>query len=103
MNFIYTRPGEMALVRRCFLDGQKDFHFNAIGQAVKRDVARSGGNMQAKTMAADRKYGGLQLKDKFVGQPGVVGKKARHTAHRGGQAFIGVHAQAEVEGVRGHG
>ena len=59
--------------------------------------------MQAETMAADRKNRGLQLEDKFVGQPGVVGKKARNAAHCGGQALIGVHAQAKVEGVGGHG
>jgi len=54
--------------------------------------------MQAETMAADRKNGGLQFEDKLVGQAGIVGKKARHAAHCGGQALIGVHAQAEVEG-----
>ncbi len=59
--------------------------------------------MQAETMAAGRKNGGLQFEDAFVAQPGVVRKKTRHTAHRGGQALIGVHAQAEVEGVGGHG
>lgn len=93
----------MAFVGGRFLGGEKKFHLNAIGKAVKRDLARSTGMMQAKAMAAGRKNGGLQLEDKFVIQPGVVGKKARYTAHRGGQALIGVHAQAEVEGAGGHG
>jgi len=103
MNFIDARPGEMAFVGGRFLGGEKEFHLNAIGQAVKGDVTRSAGMMQAETTAAGRKNGGLQFEDKFVGQTGVVGKKARHTAHRGCQALIGVHAQADVDGVGGHG
>ena len=103
MNFIDTRPGKMAFVGGRFLCGQKEFHLNAIGQAVKGNFARSAGIMQAETMAAGGKNGGLQFEDQFVGQPGVVRKKARYTAHRGGQALVGVHAQAEVEGVGGHG
>jgi len=103
VNFIDARPGEMAFVGGRFFGGEKDFHLNAIGKAVKGDIARSAGMMQAETMAAGRKNGGLQLEDQFVIQAGVVGKKARHTAHRGGQALIAVHAQAEVEGAGGHG
>jgi hypothetical protein len=93
----------MAFVGGRFLGGEKKFHLNAIGQTLKRDLARSAGMMQAKAMAAGRKNGGLQFEDKFVIQAGVVGKKARHTAHRGGQALIAVQAQPNVEGVGGHG
>ena len=103
MNFIHTRPSEMAFVGGRFLGGEKEFHLNAIGKAVKRNLTRSAGMMQAEAMAAGRKNGGLQLEDNFIGQAGVVSKKARHTAHRGGQALIGVHAQAEVKGAGGHG
>ena len=103
VNFIDARPGEMAFVGGRFFDGEKEFHLNAIDKAVKRDLTRSAGMMQAKTMAAGRKNGGLQFEDKLVGQAGVVSKKARHAAHRGGQALIGVHAQAEVKGAGGHG
>ena len=76
----------MVLVGGRFLGGEKEFHLNAIGKAVKHDLARSAGVMQAETMAADRKNGGLQFEDKLVGQAGIVGKKARHAAHCGGQA-----------------
>jgi len=93
----------MTFVGGRFFGREKEFHLNAIGQAVKRNLARSAGMMQAEAMAAGRKNGGLQFEDKFVGQAGVVGKKARHTAHRGSQALIGVHAQAKVEGVGAHG
>jgi len=102
VHFIHARPREMAFVGRRFLEGQKNFHLNAIGQAVKRNVARSAGDMQAETMAAHRKNGGLQFENQIVGQPGTVSQKTRHTAHRGGQALIGVHAQAEVQGVAEH-
>ena len=57
VNFIDPRPGEMAFVGGRFLDGQKDFHLNAIGKAVKGNLARSTGKMQAETMAAGRKNG----------------------------------------------
>jgi len=102
VNFIDARPGEMALVGGRFLDGQKEFHLNPISKAVKGNVTRTAGMMQPEAMAACRKNGGLQFEDKFVGQAGVIGKKTRHTAHRSGQALIGIHAQVEVQRVGEH-
>jgi len=67
VNFIDARPGKMTLVGGRFLDGQKKFHLNPISKAVKGDVTRTAGMMQAKAMAAHRKNGGLQFEDKFVG------------------------------------
>jgi len=102
MHFIHTRPFEMALIHRRFLDGQKKFHLNAVGQSVKGHVTRSAGMMQAEAMAAGGKNGGLQFENQLVGQAGVISKKACHTAHRRGQTLIGVQAQSNVEGVAGH-
>ena len=59
--------------------------------------------MQAETMPAGRENGRLQLENEFVGQPGAIGKKARHAPHRRGQALIGVQSQADVKRACEHG
>ena len=96
MHFIHTWPSEMALIRRRFLDGQKKFHLNAVGQSVKGHFTGSPGTMQAEAMAAGGKNRGLQFENQLIGQAGVISKKARHTAHRRGQTLIGVQAQSNV-------
>jgi len=103
VNLIHTRPGKMALFSRRFLGRKKQFHFDAVGKAVKRNLARGVGNMQHETMPACRKNGGLQLEDDFVRQARAIGKETSDSSHRGGQPLIGVQAQANVQGARWHG
>src|SRR5208283_3829942 len=82
MNFIDARPGKMAFVGGRFLGGQKEFHFNAIGQAVKGNFARSAGIMQAETMAAARRSSGSMRKRRWRGLVGTVNGRwpaPRHT------------------------
>ena len=59
--------------------------------------------MKVKAEFASGDYGGFELFDVFVGQAGGVGEDAHGATRGGGEAFVVVEGEAEVERIFRHG
>jgi hypothetical protein len=84
--------------------GDGDFDFDAIVEAEESNLARRGAIMiKAETEPASGDDGDFELFDDVVGEAGGVGEDAHGATRSGGEAFVVVEGEAEVERILGHG
>jgi hypothetical protein len=84
--------------------GDGDFDFDAVVQAAETDLAgRVATIVKVEAEFAGWDYGDFELFDVFVGEAGGVGEDAHGATRSGGEAFVVVEGEAEVERIFRHG
>ena len=104
MDVVYAGPVGFGLIgwRRDAGDG--DFDFDAIVEAAEVHLAGRGAIVvKAEAEFAGGDYGDFELFDDFVGEAGGVGEDAHGATRGGGEAFVVVEGEAEVERIFRHG
>jgi hypothetical protein len=104
LNVVYAGPGEFWLFGRGCNAGDGDFDFDAVVEAAETYLA--GGVaivVKVETEFAGGDDGGFELLDVVVGEAGGVGEHAHGATCCGGEAFVVVEGEAEVERVLRHG
>ena len=84
--------------------GDGDFDLDAIVESEESNLAGRGAivvKVEAEFAGGD--YGGLELLDNVVGEAGGVGEDAHGAARSGGEAFVVIEGEAEVERIFRHG
>jgi hypothetical protein len=84
--------------------GDGNFDFDAIVEASETDLAGRFAivvKIEAEFAGGDDR--GFQLFDVVVGKAGRVGENAHRATRGGGEAFVVVEGEAEVEGIFRHG
>jgi len=81
-----------------------DFDLDAIVQAEEIHLARCGAIVvKAEAEFAGGDDGGFELLDSIVGEAGGVGENAHGATRSGGEAFVVVEGETEVERIFRHG
>jgi len=104
LDVVYAGPVGFGLIgwRRDAGDG--DFDFDAIVEAAEVHLAGRGAIVvKAEAEFAGGDYGGFELFDDFVGEAGGIGEDAHGATRGGGEAFVVVEGEAEVERIFRHG
>jgi hypothetical protein len=84
--------------------GDGDFNFDAVVQAAEAYLAGCFAiAMKIEAEFAGGDYGGFELFDVFVGEAGGIGEDAHGATRGGGEAFVVVEGEAEVERIFRHG
>jgi hypothetical protein len=84
--------------------GDGDFDFDAIVQAEEIHLTRRGTTVvKAEAEFAGGDDGGFELFDGVVGEAGGVGEDAHGSTRGGGEAFVVIEGEAEVERIFRHG
>jgi hypothetical protein len=103
-NVVYAGPGGLWFFgwRRDAGDG--DFDFDAIVEAAETYLARCFAiAMKIEAEFAGGDDCGFELFDVFVGEAGGVGEDAHGATRSGGEAFVVIEGEAEVERIFRHG
>ena len=84
--------------------GDGDFDFDAIVEAAEVHLAGRGAIVvKAEAEFAGGDYGEFELFDDFVGEAGGVGEDAHGATRGGGEAFVVIEGEAQVERIFRHG
>jgi hypothetical protein len=84
--------------------GNGDFDFDAVVEAAETYLAgRFAIVVKVKAEFAGGDYSGLELFDDFVGEAGGVGEDTHGATRGGGESFVVVKGEAEVERIFRHG
>jgi hypothetical protein len=104
LDVVYACPVGFGFFGWCRNAGDGDFDFDAIVQAEEIHLARRGAIVvKAEAEFAGGDYGGFELLDDVVGKAGGVGEDAHGAARSGGEAFVVIEGEAEVERIFRHG
>ena len=104
LDVVYAGPLGMRFFGGRWDAGDGDFDFDAIVEAEEVDLAgRGAAVVKVEAEFAGGDYGGFELLDVFVGEAGGVGEDAHGATRGGGEAFVVVEGEAEVERIFRHG
>ena len=104
MDVVYAGPRWMGLFRGGGDARDRDFDFDAIAEAKEVDLAgRGAAVIKVEAEFAGGDYGGFELFDGVVGEAGGVGEDAHGATRGGGEAFVVIEGEAEVERIFRHG
>jgi hypothetical protein len=104
LDVVYAGPGGFWFFGRRRDAGDGYFYFDAVVQAAEAYLAgRVAIAMKIEAELTGGDYGGFELFDVFVGQAGGVGEDAHGATRGGGEAFVVVEGEAEVERIFRHG
>ena len=104
MDVVYAGPVGFGFFGWGRNAGDGDFDFDAIVQAEEVHLAGCGTTVvKAKAKFTSGDYGRFELLDVFVGQAGGVSEDAHGTTRGGGEAFVVIEGEAEVERIFRHG
>ena len=104
MDVVYTGPMRVGLFGWGRDAGDGDFDFDAIIEAEEVDLAGRGAIVvKAEAEFAGGDDGGFELLDVVVGEAGGVGEDPHGATRGGGEAFVVVEGEAEVERIFRHG
>ena len=104
MDVVYAGPVGVGLFGGGLDAGDGDFDLDAIVEAEERNLAGRGAivvKVEAEFAGGD--YGDFELIDRVVGEAGGVGEDAHGATRGGGEAFVVVEGEAEVERIFRHG
>jgi hypothetical protein len=104
LDVIYAGPLGVGLFCRRWDAGDGDFDFDAIVKAAETYLAGRftiGVKVEAEFAGGDD--GGLELLDIVVGEAGGVGEDAHGATRSGGEAFVVIEGEAQVERIFRHG
>lgn len=103
MDVIYAGPGGLGLFGGGGYAGDGDFNFDAIVEAAETYFAGRGGilvKVEAEFTRGDD--GNFELLDVVIGQAGGIGEDAHGPTCGGGEAFVVIEGEAEMEGIFRH-
>jgi hypothetical protein len=104
LDVVYAGPVGFGLIGGGRDAGDGDFDFDAIVEAAEAYLARRVAIVvKVKAEFAGGDYGGFELLDDFVGEAGGVGEDAHGATRGGGEAFVVIEGEAEVERIFRHG
>ena len=104
LDVIYAGPSGLWLFGGRWDAGDGYLDFDAIVQAAETYLAGCFAiAMKIEAEFAGGDYGGFELFDVFVGEASGVGEDAHGATRGGGQAFVVVEGEAEVERIFRHG
>jgi hypothetical protein len=104
LDVVYAGPVGLGLFGWGRDAGDGDFDFDAIVEAAETYLAGCFAiAMKIEAEFAGGDYGGFELFDVVVGEAGGVGEDAHGTSCGGGEAFVVVEGEAEVERIFRHG
>jgi len=104
LDVVYAGPVGVGLFGWGRDAGDGDFDFDAIVEAEEVDLAGRGAavvKVEAEFAGGDN--GGFELLDNIVGKARGVGKDAHGATRSGGESFVVVEGEAEVERIFRHG
>ena len=104
LDVVYAGPVGVGFSGRGRDTGDGDFDFDTIVEAEEVHLAGCGTTVvKAKAKFTSGDYGRFELLDGVVGEAGGVGEDAHGATRSGGEAFVVVEREAEVERVFRHG
>ena len=104
LDVVYAGPVGVGFFGRGFDAGDGDFNFDAVVEAAETYLAgRFAIVVKVEAQFAGGDYGGFQLLDIVVRKAGGIGEDAHGATRSGGEAFVVVEGEAEVERVFRHG
>lgn len=104
LDVVYAGPVGMGFFGWGRDAGDGDFDFDAVVEATEADLAgRVAMVVKVEAEFAGGDNGGFELFDVVVGEAGGVGKDTHGATRRGGEAFVVVEGEAEVERIFRHG
>jgi hypothetical protein len=104
LDVVYAGPVGVRLIGWGRDTGDGDFDFDAIVEAAETYLAgRVAIVVKVEAEFAGGDYGDFELFDNVVWEAGGIGEDAHGTTCGGGEAFVVVEGQAEVERIFRHG
>jgi hypothetical protein len=104
LDVVYASPVRFGLIGGRRDAGDGDFDFDAIVEAEEVHLAGRGAIVvKAEAEFAGGDDGDFELIDNIVGEAGGVGEDAHGATRGGGEAFVVVEREAEVERIFRHG
>jgi hypothetical protein len=104
LDVVHPGPGGFGFFGGGCYAGDGDFDFDAIVEAAEAYLAGCFAiAMKIEAEFAGGDYGGFELFDVFVGEAGGVGEDAHGATGSGGEAFVVIEGEAEVERIFRHG
>jgi hypothetical protein len=104
LDVVYAGPVGFGLIGGGRDAGDGDFYFDAIVEAAETYLAgRDRILVKVEAEFAGGDDGCFELFDVFVGEAGGVGEDAHGATRGGGEAFVVIEGEAEVEGIFWHG
>lgn len=104
LDVVYAGPVRVRFFGGGWDAGDGDFDFDAVVEAAETYLAGCFAIVvKVEAEFASRDYGGLELLDVVVGEAGGVGEDAHGATRSGGEAFVVVEGEAEVERIFRHG
>lgn len=104
MNVVYAGPVGVGLFGWGRDTGDGDFDFDAVVEAAETYLTGRGAiGVKVEAEFAGGDYGGFELLDVVVGEAGGVGEDAHGATCGGGEAFVVIKGEAQVERIFRHG